>query len=132
MKRIFLILSLFAVMANLYATDAISVIRQKGWLETAMLQWTPVEGAAKYSVSYSGEGVSGNADDMLIRTYPDYVRCDIPGLKAGAYTLTVKALDDKGNELAVSAAQSVNVMAHNREGYAFTEGVVLVLSSLLF
>ena len=124
MKRIFLILSLFAVMANLYATDAISVIRQKGWLETAMLQWTPVEGAAKYSVSYSGEGVSGNADDMLIRTYPDYVRCDIPGLKAGAYTLTVKALDDKGNELAVSAAQSVTVMAHNREGYAFTEGVV--------
>ena len=84
MKRIFLILSLFAVMANLYATDVISVIRQKGWLETAMLQWTPVEGAAKYSVSYSGEGVSGNADDMLIRTYPDYVRCDIPGLKAGA------------------------------------------------
>ena len=69
MKRIFLILSLFAVMANLYATDVISVIRQKGWLETAMLQWTPVEGAAKYSVSYSGEGVSGNADDMLIRTY---------------------------------------------------------------
>ena len=38
MKRIFLILSLFAVMANLYATDVISVIRQKGWLETAMLQ----------------------------------------------------------------------------------------------
>ena len=68
MKRIFLILSLFAVMANLYATDVISVIRQKGWLETAMLQWTPVEGAAKYSVSYSGEGVSGNADDMLILT----------------------------------------------------------------
>ena len=119
-------------MANLYATDVISVIRQKGWLETAVLQWTPVEGAAKYSVSYSGEGVSGNADDMLIRTYPDYVRCDIPGLKAGAYTLTVKALDDKGNELAVSAAQSVTVMAHNREGYAFTEGVSLVLSSLLF
>ena len=132
MKRIFLILSLFAVMANLYATDVISVIRQKGWLETAMLQWTPVEGAAKYSVSYSGEGVSGNADDMLIRTYPDYVRCDIPGLKAGAYTLAVKALDDKGNELAVSAAQSVTVMAHSREGYAFTEGVSLVLSSLLF
>ena len=119
-------------MANLYATDVISVIRQKGWLETAMLQWTPVEGAAKYSVSYSGEGVSGNADDMLIRTYPDYVRCDIPGLKAGAYTLTVKALDDKGHEMAVSAAQSVTVMAHNREGYAFTEGVSLVLSSLLF
>ena len=40
MKRIFLILSLFAVMANLYATDVISVIRQKGWLETAMMQWT--------------------------------------------------------------------------------------------
>ena len=72
MKRIFLILSLFAVMANLYATDAISVIRQKGWLETAMLQWTPVEGAAKYSVSYSGEGVSGNADDIAERVVAMY------------------------------------------------------------
>ncbi|MBQ2534843.1 MAG: pectate lyase, partial [Prevotella sp.] len=52
------------------------------------------------------------------------VRCDIPGLKAGTYSLVVKALDDKGAELATSAAQSVTVKAQNREGYAFTEGVV--------
>lgn len=124
MKRNFLILLMFAMMANLYATNVITVIRQKGWLETAMLQWTPIEGATKYSVSYSGEGISGIADDMLVRSYPDYVRCDIPGLRAGTYTLIVRAFDDKGTEMAVSDAQSVTVRSHNREGYAFTENVV--------
>lgn len=104
MKRNFLILLMFAMMANLYATNVITVIRQKGWLETAMLQWTPIEGATKYSVSYSGEGISGIADDMLVRSYPDYVRCDIPGLRAGTYTLIVRAFDDKGTEMAVSDA----------------------------
>ena len=124
MKRIYLILLMLAGMAGTYASNAITVTSQEGWLETAMLQWTPVEGAAKYSVSYSGEGISGTADDMLIRTYTSYVRCDIPGLKAGTYSLTVKALDDKNAEIAVSAAQSVTVKAQNREGYAFTEGIV--------
>ena len=124
MKRLYLILLTLVSVASTYATDAITVTRQEGWLETAMLQWTPVEGAAKYSVSYAGEGISGTADDMLIRSYTGYVRCDIPGLKAGTYSLTVKALDEKGAELATSAAQSVTVKAQNREGYAFTEGVV--------
>lgn len=124
MRRLYLFWLMFVMMANLYATGTISVIRQKGWMETAMLQWTSVYGAAKYSVSYSGEGISGIADDMLIRSYADYVRCDIPGLKAGTYTLTVKALNKEGDEIAVSAEQSVTVKAHNREGYAFTEQMV--------
>ncbi len=124
MKRIYLIVLLLAGMAGMYAQTSVNVTKSEGWLETAMLQWTSVSGATKYSVSYSGEGISGVADDMLIRSYGDYVRCDIPGLKAGTYSLVVKALDDKGAELATSAAQSVTVKAQNREGYAFTEGVV--------
>ena len=102
----------------------VSVTKSEGWLETAMLQWSPVEGAAKYGVSYSGEGISGVAADMLIRSYTGYVRCDIPGLKAGSYTLTVKAFDSNDKEIAASSEQQVTVMAQNREGYAFTENIV--------
>jgi len=123
MKRIYLMMLTLASVASIYATE-VTVTRCEGWLESAMLQWSPVDGAAKYSVSYSGEGINGVAEDMLIRTYTGYVRCDIPGLKAGSYTLTVKALDDKNAEIATSTQQSVTVKAHNREGYAFTDNVV--------
>ena len=123
MKRIYLMMLTLASVASMYATE-VTVTRCEGWLEAAMLQWSPVDGAAKYSVSYSGEGINGVAEDMLIRTYTGYVRCDIPGLKAGSYTLTVKALDDKNAEIATSTQQSVTVKTHNREGYAFTDGVV--------
>lgn len=123
MKRIYLMMLTLASVASIYATE-VTVTRCEGWLESAMLQWSPVDGAAKYSVSYSGEGINGVAEDMLIRTYTGYVRCDIPGLKAGSYTLTVKALDDKNAEIASSTQQSVTVKAHNREGYAFTDNVV--------
>ena len=123
MKRIYLMMLTLACVASMYATE-VTVTRCEGWLEAAMLQWSPVDGAAKYSVIYSGEGINGVAEDMLIRTYTGYVRCDIPGLKAGSYTLTVKALDDKNAEIATSTQQSVTVKAHNREGYAFTDGVV--------
>lgn len=124
MKRIYLIALLLACMAGMYAQTGVNVTKSEGWLETAMLQWTSVSGATKYSVSYSGEDISGKADDMLIRSYSDYVRCDILGLKAGTYSLVVKAYDDKGAEIATSAAQSVTVKAQNREGYAFTGDVV--------
>ena len=96
MKRTYLIALLLACMAGVYAQTGVNVTKSEGWLETAMLQWTSVSGATKYSVSYSGENISGKADDMLIRSYSDYVRCDIPGLKAGTYSLVVKAYDDKG------------------------------------
>lgn len=115
---------MLAMVTSSFATNEITVTRKKGWLETAVLQWTPVEGATKYSVIYSGEGISGMADDMLIRSYSGYVRCDIPGLKAGSYTLTVRAWDDNGEEIAVSDPQVVTVKGQNREGFAFTDNVV--------
>ena len=124
MKRIYLLLLMLAMVTSSFATNEITVTRKKGWLETAVLQWTPVEGATKYSVIYSGEGISGMADDMLIRSYSGYVRCDIPGLKAGSYTLTVRAWDDNGEEIAVSDPQVVTVKGQNREGFAFTDNVV--------
>ena len=122
-KKLFSMMIMFCVFAGAMATE-VTVTRCEGWIETATIQWTAVKGAAKYGVSYSGEGVSGNADDMLIRSYEGYVRCDIPGLKAGNYSLTVTAYGESGEVLLTSDAKSVKVKAQNREGYAFTEGVV--------
>lgn len=124
MKKIFS--TLFAVLmavGSLHATT-VSVTKASGWLETAMVQWTAVDGVARYEVAYSGEGINGVTDNQLVRFYADYVRADIPGLKAGSYSLTVKAYDEGNNLIASSDAQNVSVKAINREGYAFTEGVV--------
>ena len=123
MKKIYSLMLMLFVIMGAKAAD-VNVTRSEGWLETAMLQWTPVEGAARYSVSYSGEGLSGTADDMLIRTYEGYVRCDIPGLKAGTYSFTVKSYDANDAEIGASSVEGVTVQAVKREGYAFTDGVV--------
>ena len=124
MKR--LCITVMAIILAINCTDAevVNVTLTKGWIETAMLQWKAVEGASRYAVEYSGEGTQGVSDDQLVRYYDGYVRADIPGLKAGNYTLTVKAYKEDGTEIAASAPQSVSVNAIKREGFAFTEGIV--------
>lgn len=77
--------------------SALTIIEEAGWLETAYATWQPVEGASSYAVYYSGEGMTNQkADDCLVRQYADYYRVDIPGLKAGSYTLTIEAQDENG------------------------------------
>ena len=122
-KKMLLMASLFFVStANLFALDFTNAA---GWLETAYATWQPVEGAAKYVVSYSGEGIEQQTvDECLVRQYADYYRVDVPGLKAGSYTLTVKALDADDKILSEVTTESLMVKAHNREGFAFTEGFV--------
>lgn len=104
--------------------EVVNITLTKGWIETAMLQWEAVEGASRYAVEYSGESIQGVSDDQLVRYYDGYVRADIPGLKAGNYTLTVRAYNEDGTEVAASTPQAVSVTAVKREGYAFTEGIV--------
>lgn len=110
---------------SMLSAHAITFVRQQGWLETAVAVWTPVNGAAAYHVYYSGEGISDQqADDCLVRQYAEGLRVDIPGLKAGSYTLTIVAIDKNGQELERATTGTLDVQAHHREGYAFTEGVV--------
>jgi pectate lyase len=116
-------LSMLLVMGCLHA-ETVNVTKTGGWIETAMVQWEPVKGATRYVVEYSGEGVQGVSDDQLVRYYADYVRADIPGLKAGSYTLTVKAYGEDNSVVATSASQTISVTAIKREGFAFTDGVV--------
>jgi pectate lyase len=128
MKKIIYHLSLAAI--GLFVAGAITaekasaltITRQTGWLESAYVTWQPVTGAESYNVYYSGEGVDNKKiDTQLIRRYNDYFRADVPGLKAGAYTLTVKAVDDNDAEFEEATSSSVTVLPHDRSGFAFSK-----------
>ena len=115
----------FMLFIGILSAQALTLVNQQGWLETAYALWSPVDGAATYHVYYSGEGISNkHADDCLVRQYPEGYRVDVPGLKAGSYTLTIVAVDENGQELERATTNELDVKAHNREGYAFTEGYV--------
>lgn len=118
-RRIALIVTL--VCFTFINAGALNILQQKGWLETAFATWQPVADASSYQVTYSGEGAENKSvDNELIRQYKDYYRVDVPGLKAGRYTLTVKALNDKGETIDTQSTQELTVVAQNREGFAFT------------
>lgn len=104
---------------------AITIDKYGGWLESAYVTWQPVNGAVGYEVSYSGNGVDKCITDVsLVRQYPDGLRADIPGLRAGEYTITIDALDNDGVLLESVTTPLVTVLPHNREGFAFDNGNV--------
>lgn len=104
---------------------AITIDKYGGWLESAYVSWQPVNSAVGYEVSYSGNGIDKCITDVsLVRQYPDGLRVDIPGLRAGEYTITIEALDNDGVLLESVTTPSVTVLPHNREGFAFDNGNV--------
>ena len=115
-KKLLFILLLVVVAGK---ATALTISKQEGWKESAFVIWQPVSGAESYNVYYSGEGLTDvKIDDQLIREYPDYYRADILALKAGSYTITIKALDKDGIELESATTSSVTVKAHDRGGFA--------------
>lgn len=105
--------------------QALTITKAQGWLESLCVEWTPVSEADKYQVSYSGEGVTDTTiAQELIRQYPDYMRADILGLKAGSYTVTIKALNESGTVIDEATSGSLQVRNYVREGFAFTDGMV--------
>ncbi len=106
---------------NAQAAGAFSAVG--GWNESIYAEIDGIEDAAVTAVSYSGTmsgQLVGQDLEFLVRQVGTGVRIDIPGLKAGTYSLTVTA----GG---VSYTQSgIEVKAHDRSGYAhwnYTEGV---------
>ncbi|MBQ9519162.1 MAG: polysaccharide lyase, partial [Firmicutes bacterium] len=93
-----------------------------GWYETIYADITGVKDADVTAVSYTGEmsgTLTGEDFEYLVRDGENGVRIDIPGLKAGDYTLKVTA---GGTEY----TQNVTVMEYDRSGYAhfnYTSGV---------
>ncbi len=119
-----LLLSFVILSLNLVWLNAQQITEAAGWFEAAYVKWTPVEGAQTYNVYYSGEGITDRKiDNQLIRSYGTYFRADIPGLKAGNYTLKVAAVTD-GVEATPVVSELLTVMAHDRTGFAFANGRV--------
>jgi pectate lyase len=90
-----------------------------GWLESVFAKWQPVSNAQTYNVYYTGGGlVDQKIDNELIRSYGTYFRADIPGLKAGSYTVKIKPVIS-GVEGTGTTTSSLTVKAHDRSGFAF-------------
>ena len=123
MKKNLLFVAVFLMTVQLWA-QTIQINEASGWLETAFVKWQPVSGAQTYNVYYTGNGFTDQKiDDQLIRSYGSYFRADIPGLKAGTYTVKVKPVLN-GTEGTGATTGNLTVTAHDRNGFAFDGGRV--------
>ncbi|WP_417942945.1 T9SS type A sorting domain-containing protein [Flavobacterium sp. RS13.1] len=121
MKRILLYMAFIFISSNMKAQ---TITKSSGWLESAFVEWTPVAGADSYNVYYTGGGETNKKiDEQLIRSYGTYFRADVPGLAAGSYTLTIKPVT-VGVESIGTTTSSLTVLAHDRSGFAFSNGRV--------
>ena len=100
------------------ANAQVSVGKAEGWLESAYAEWSPVSGASSYNVYCDGNKV----DDQLVRTYANRVRVDVLGLKAGTHTLKIAPV--VGGSEGTAVTKTVTVLAHDRTGFAFSNGRV--------
>lgn len=107
--------------AGAYAQVTLS--SAEGWLESAFAEWVS-DGSDSYNVYYSGAGASNvKVDGQLVRKYGSKYRVDVVGLKAGSYTLKVASVKG-GKEGASTTSKSLTVKAHDRAGFAFSNGHV--------
>ena len=101
----------------------VHLVDEGGWLESAYAEWTE-DGSDSYNVYYSGAGKSDvKVDAALVRNYGSKWRVDVPGLKAGDYTLKIASVKG-GKEGAAATTKALAVKAHDRSGFAFSNGHV--------
>ncbi len=121
MKCLVMALSCLGVVAA--ANAQVVVSDAGGWLESAYVQWAS-DGSDSYNVYYSGNGKSDvKVDAELVRKYGSTWRVDVPGLKAGDYTLKIVGVKG-GKEGAAATTKTLSVKAHDRSGFAFANGRV--------
>lgn len=121
MKKNLLFLAMFFIAVQTWSQQ---ITEASGWLESAFVKWQPVSNAQTYNVYYTGEGiVDRKIDTQLIRSYGSYFRADIPGLKAGSYTVKIKPIIS-GVEGTGTTTSSLTVKAHDRSGFAFANSRV--------
>ncbi|WP_315062187.1 pectate lyase [Capnocytophaga leadbetteri] len=99
--------------------NGVIITEAKGWLETVYAKWEPIAGADGYHVYVKGGQYAdyGKVDAELIRLYNGYVRVDIPGLKAGTYSLKIVAVKG-GEETQSGEVIGLKVLNYLREGFA--------------
>ena len=126
MKRLFslsiLLLAAFVCQANAEITESV------GWQESFCIKWDKEPCAVKYNVYYRTAELNGASpwikiDDQLVREYPNHFRADVLGLKAGFYEARV-AFVNGGVEGNTMTAAGIQVIAHERTGFAFMNGAV--------
>ncbi|SHG11483.1 pectate lyase family protein [Flavobacterium johnsoniae] len=116
MKKNLLFLTMFLIA---FQTWSQQINEASGWLESVFVKWQPVSNVQTYNVYYTGGGlVDQKIDNELIRSYGTYFRADIPGLKAGSYTVKIKPVIS-GVEGTGTTTSSLTVKAHDRSGFAF-------------
>lgn len=103
----------------------ITIIEAKGWLESAYATWSTAD-ADSFTVYYSGQGiVDQQIDTQLIRSYGSYYRADALGLAPGNYTMKiVPVINDAEDFSNAAVTSSLTVLAHDRSGFAFSNGRV--------
>lgn len=117
------IVSVLACGLFVVANAQVSLQTASGALESAYAEWAS-DGSDSYNVYYSGAGASDvKVDAPLIRKYGSKYRVDVVGLKAGSYTLKVASVKG-GKETASTTSKSLTVKAHDRAGFAFSNGRV--------
>ena len=121
-KKLFnAVLLLISIQIN---AQAITINQATPWLESAYLTWNPVSGVDSYNVYYTGGGFTDQIiDTQLIRNYGTYFRADILGLAAGSYTFKVTPVTS-GIEGTGTISSSIAVLAHDRNGFAHSNGKI--------
>ncbi|MDR7208489.1 T9SS type A sorting domain-containing protein [Flavobacterium piscis] len=123
MKKKLLYIILLFLSVQVWA-QSVTITKSSGWLESAFVEWSPVAGADSYNVYYTGGGETNKKiDEPLIRSYGSYFRADVPGLASGSYTLTVKPVTATVEGTGTTTS-SIIVSAHDRSGFAFSNGRV--------
>ncbi len=115
---------LFVFFSQVIYSQQVTITHQAGWLESAYVTWTPVSGVDSYRVYYTGGGITNQIiDTQLIRSYGTYFRADILGLAPGSYTFRVVPVV-ANVEGGGTVSDSVTVLAHDRNGFAHSNGRV--------
>ncbi|SFC61246.1 pectate lyase family protein [Flavobacterium phragmitis] len=121
MKKNLLFMTFFLITLQTWSQQ---ITEASGWLESVFVKWQPVSNAQTYNVYYTGGGlVDQKIDNELIRSYGTFFRADIPGLKAGSYTVKIKPVIS-GVEGTGTTTTSLTVKAHDRSGFAFSNSRV--------
>jgi pectate lyase len=107
-----------------FYAQTVNITQATPWLESAYLTWDPISGVDSYNVYYTGGGFTDQIiDTQLIRSYGTYFRADIIGLQAGSYIFKVAPVT-AGVEGTATTSSSVTVLAHDRNGFAHSNGKI--------
>ena len=113
--------------SDIIVSGEVSIIDCEGYEEGIYVTFNKVENAKSYNVYYclSENEEYQKVDSMLIREYQDYMRVDILGLKVGNYSVKVyPIIEEKEDENLKGEVKGLEVISHNREGFAFSNNQV--------